>query len=281
MKSSTTADGLDWAAMLRNAKVVDLQAVRQMKEAHRALFRVEGPPEIGAFVRMFRLTSLFGFFAMEQKRFPVLNRAWADLQWILKHPEADEFSLASWLFFDLPMTEDGRTLVEVFGAEIAPENDDMRAFVEVARKSRYGIYTDAGGTRSSQRLLELVARRRATVTRGVDSDPGELFFTRVIESGGMKFMLGDTRGWPASHLESVTDMVIGRVSDSAWLTPESSPVEAYEKFMKLAGPYWFSMLYSQTDDDPVLEPVHYLSYSQGPVPDFAPHGVQAGATART
>ena len=242
MKSSTFTDGMDWAALLRNAKVVDLQAVREMMEAHRSLFRFDGPPEIGAFVRL----------------------------WILKHPEAGEFSIASWLYFDLPVTDDGRTVVEVFAAEIAPENDELRAFVDVARKSRFGIFADAGGTRSSHRLLELVTRRRVTVTRGVDHDPGELFFTRVVDWAGMKFMLGDTRGWPASHLGSVTDMILSRVEVSTWRATVSSVADAYEKFMKLGGPYWFSVLYSLGDDDPVLEPSHYLTYEHGPVPDLAP-----------
>ncbi len=51
-----------------------------MKAAHVALFQFAGPPEIGEFVRLFRLVGLFAHFAMSQKRFPILNRAWADLE---------------------------------------------------------------------------------------------------------------------------------------------------------------------------------------------------------
>ncbi|MCC6810750.1 MAG: hypothetical protein IT381_25195 [Deltaproteobacteria bacterium] len=264
---SATADGLDWAALLRNAKVVDLAAVRQMREAHRALFSFDGPPEIGAFVRLFRLTGLFAFFAMEQRRFPILNRAFADLQWVAQHPDADEFVLASWLYFDLPVTEDGRTLVEAFAAEIAPENEDMRRFVNITTKSRFGIYADTGGTRSTHRLQELLTRRRVTVTRGVDADPGELFFARIIDTGGMRFMLGNTRGWPASYVGTVTAMMMTRIAAS--VAAEEAVGEAHEKFMKLSGPYWFSVLYTASDDDLVLDPEHHLTYRDGPVPELS------------
>jgi len=272
MKSSGTLGDLDldWAALLRNTQVVNLDDVRNMQEAHRRLFRFEGPPAIAAFVRMFRLIGLFGHFAMSQKRFPVLNRAWADLQWILRNPDADEFSVASWAFLDLPVTDDGRTVAELFRAEIAPNHAEVGAFVDMTRASRYGIYVDDGGTRRSHRLRELVTGRRVTVTRGVDSEDGELFWTRIIDFGGMSFMLGDTRGWPPSQLATVTDMLIARLSAPRWMTAAASVADAYQNFMKMAGPYWLSMLYARSDHDPLLEPDHYLSYGRGTVPDLAP-----------
>ena len=270
MKAPKTPDDVNWAALLSNAKVVNLDAVRTMKEAHRRLFRVEGPPGVAAFVRLFRLVGLFGFFAMHKKRFAVLNRAWADLQWVMKNPEADEFSVNSWLFLDLPVTDDGRTLAEAFAAEVAPDDTNLRSFVKMTRASRYGVYVDDGGTRQSQRLVELVTRQRVTVVRSVDSERGELVWARVIDFGGMQFLLGNTRGWPPSHRESVTDMLLDRLEDSRWATEGASEAEAYEQFMKFAGPYWLSVLYAQSDDDPVLAPDHYLNYQRGPVPDLAP-----------
>ena len=194
MKTPTPPDDVNWAVLLRNAQVVNLDAVRTMKEAYRRLLHFEGPAPIGAFVRLFRLVHLFAFFAMDKKRFPVLNRAWADLTWVMKHPDLDEFAVNSWLILDLPVTDDGRTVAEVFAAEIAPDDTNLRAFVELTRRSRYGIYVDDGGTRQSQRLVELVTRRRLTVMRSVDSERGELIWTRIIDFGGMTFMLGDTRG---------------------------------------------------------------------------------------
>jgi hypothetical protein len=268
MTSSKKPDGINWSALLANTKVVDLKAVRDMEKAHRALFEFEGPPVIGQFVMLFRLTGLFGFFAMSEKRFPVLNRAWADLQWILDNPEADEFSVASWAFLDLPVTEDGRTVVEVFGAEIGPNHADVQKFVEVARLSRYGMYVDDGGTGRTHRLVEMFTKKRQTITRGVPADPGELFWTRIIDWGGMRFMLGDTRGFPAPNLHKVKDMIKVRLADPLWSTPGATTADAYERFMKLAGPYWFSILYSDDDDDPVLQPDHYLAYGHGPVPEL-------------
>ena len=268
MKAPRTPEDVDWSALLRNAKVVDLDALRKMKEAHRRLFTFNGPPAIASFVRLFRLVNLFGFFAMRDKRFPVLNRAWADLQWIARHPEVSEFAVAGWVLLDLPVTEEGRTVAELFVEEIAPDNADARAFAEITRKSRYGVYEDVGGTRQSHRLQELVTRRKVTVTRGVGGDPGELYWTRIIEWGGMAFMLGDTRGWPADRRRQVEEMIIDRVGLSPWMTAKTSVADAYEPFMKMTGPYWFSVLYAHSDDDPVLEPDHYLSYRSGPVPDL-------------
>ena len=92
MTSSSDIPGPDWPKLLRNTKVVDLAAVREMQAAHRALFDFQGPPEIGHFVRLYRLTCLLGFIFMQSKRFPILNRAFADLQWVQRNPAADEFS---------------------------------------------------------------------------------------------------------------------------------------------------------------------------------------------
>ena len=231
MKTPTSPDDVNWAALLRNAQVLNLEAVRTMKEAHRWLLHFEGPAPIGAFVRLFRLVHLFAFFAMDKKRFPVLNRAWADLQWVMKHPDLDEFAVNSWLILDLPVTDDGRTVAEVFAAEIAPDDTNLRAFVELTRRSRYGIYVDDGGTRQSQRLVELVTRRRLTVMRSVDSERGELIWTRIIDFGGMTFMLGDTRGWPPSHRGAVTEMLLDRLEVSRWATESASEAQAYEQFM--------------------------------------------------
>jgi hypothetical protein len=269
MPSSSTLNDPDWAALLRNSEVVDLKAIRDLQEAHRAVFEFKGPPAIAELVRMFRMTGLFAFLQMQQKRFPVLNRAWADLQWILKNPAADEFSVASWAYFDLPVTEDGRTIVQVFGADIAPKHPGVQAFVDVARNSRYGIYVDDGGTGRTHRLVELVTRRRVTVLRGVHGDSGELYWTRIIEWRGQKFMLGDTRGWTSANRDFVTELVLKHVGEEPWSSLCSTLPEAYERFMKLSGPYWLSMLYSQNEDDPVLLPLHQLAYLDGPVPDLA------------
>lgn len=224
--------------------------------------------EIGGFVRMFRMLGLFAHLAMHEKRFPILNRAWVDLQRILQNPAADEFSVASWVFLDLPVTGDGKTVADVFAAEMAQYNADASAFVQVTRNSRYGVYVDDGGTRRTHRLVELVTRKRVTVRRGINVDPGELVWTRIIDWNGVKFMLGDSRGWPPAHRDAVTDMLLKRLVVPAWLTPGSPMVDAYERFMKLAGPYWLSMLYANNEADPVLEPLHYLSYARGPVPDL-------------
>jgi len=128
---------------------------------------------------------------------------------------------------------------------------------------------DDGGTRRSHRPRELVTGRRVTVTHGVDSEDGELFWTRIVEWGGMTFMLGDTRGWPPSQRATVTDMVSARVSAPRWMAASASVMDAYQNFMKLSGPYWHSMLYARSDHDPLLEPDHYLNYGHGPVPDLA------------
>lgn len=251
---------LNWALLLRNTQVVNLAAVREMKAAHAALFRFKGPPEIGEFVRLFRLVGLFAHFAMSEGRFPILQRAWADLERFTSHPEADEFTGTNWMFLDLPVTDDHRTIAEVFAAEIAPNSAELKKFVEVVRTSRYGVYVDAGGTGSSHRLVELITRRRVTVMRGVHCGPGELFWTRIIEWRGTRFMLGNTRGWPGSRQEQVTDMLIDRLVTSPWQAPGTSNEAVYERFMKMTGPYWLSVVFLRSDDDPVLEPTHFERY---------------------
>ena len=256
----------DWSKLFRNTKVVDLAAVREMQEAHGALFDFEGPPEIGHFVRLFRIASLFGFISMQSKRFPILNRAFADLQWVQRHPAADEFSVNSYLFLDLPVTEDGRTVADVFAAEVGQGDPAATAFGAVVRASRYGLYQDVGGTGRSQRLQELLTGRRVTVMRSINGDPSEVFWTRIIEWGGARFMLGDVRSLPGSKKHAAMEMLRDRLAGSRWWSPGLSEAAVYEKFMKLACPYWFSVFYSQSEQNPILQPDHDLRYQQGPVP---------------
>jgi hypothetical protein len=85
-------------------------------------------------------------------------------------------------------------------------------------------------------------------------------------------MLGNTRGWPGRHREQVLDTLVGRIIESPWDGPGIPGDAAYEQFMRWAGPYWLSLFFIRSDDDPVLEPTHYETYREGPVPDYGPRG---------
>ncbi len=272
-RSTPPAPDLDWAALLRDVNVVDLDAVREMQAAHSALFHFEGPPGIREFVRMFRLLHFYAIVALSEKKYPVLNRAWDDLRWVMNHPEIDEFSVNSWLFLDLPVADDGRTLAEEFAATVAMGDEGAANFARITKSSHHRIYVDAGGTGPFQTLVDLITGEKVTVTRGTDAERGELIWTRVIEYGGMKFMLGNSRGWPPSQRNAVTAMLRDRLDEFEFTMELTGKTQVYEQFMKLAGPYWLSILYAQSDSDPLYAPEHFLSYEEGEVPEFVPPSV--------
>ncbi len=55
-------------------------------------------------------------------------------------------------------------------------------------------------------------------------------------------------------------MILDKLHYVVDLEDELGPVElAFEKFMKLAGPYWMSCV-AKNDDLPILMPDHYRTY---------------------
>jgi hypothetical protein len=68
---------------------------------------------------------------------------------------------------------------------------------------------------------------------------------------------GDVKTFPADARASIEDMIINKlfyVADEA-----ADPLELYPTFMKLAGPYWMSVV-ATNEALPILDPDHFRSY---------------------
>lgn len=74
-------------------------------------------------------------------------------------------------------------------------------------------------------------------------------------SAGEVFFFGDPKGFPSESKEAIEDMV----SAKRFYVDDKPTVGAYEKFMKMAGPYWMSCV-TKDDNLPILDPDHYLTY---------------------
>lgn len=216
------------------------------------------PPNIRRAYRAFRFVYFFALILIDEARFPALNHSWKDLRArFSKHPIFDDaVFIESWLFLDFPISPDGRTVLDEFADYCAATPDalnEFSPFIEAAKKSRLGLYQEKISTTRTTKYKELFTDRVLSTLRSVpDYVPGEIFLGRIIEFGGDRFLLGDPKNWPP---QALFDLVYDRLPRNA----ESTTSEQYEKFMKLAGPYWMSCV-SGSDDDEILSPDHWKSY---------------------
>jgi hypothetical protein len=215
--------------------------------------------------RAFRFLYFFGCALIHERRYPALNRCWDDLRArFAHHPVFDDgVFLESWIFIDFPLDSTGRTTLDEFSAFCAATPDaaahEIESFIASAKASRLGLHQEIVSTSGTTKYKELFTGKVTSTLRSVpDYEPGEIFLGRIIESGGDRFLFGDPKNWPPGNRESLMGMVSNHLS----VVPGRSETKKYERFMKLAGPYWMSCVCGD-DEDEVLSPIHWRSYHTG------------------
>jgi len=71
------------------------------------------------------------------------------------------------------------------------------------------------------------------------------------------FAWGDPKGFPKEKKTQIEDMVLDKMM--IYSDAKDAAEAQYEKFMKLAGPYWMSCV-TKSEAVPILAPDHYLMY---------------------
>lgn len=239
-----------------------LDQLRNVKAAHAFLTeRIEGPPGFAEYMRAYRFLLFFGIACVAENKYPALTRCWKDLERLFMSDPAfeDGVFVQSWALMDFPFGPERQTALDYFeeflkGTEAGP---GFLRFIDEARKSRLGLYQDAGRTKTVANFRELISGRTMSAFPSVDAyGKGEILLTRAIRHGEQVFLWGDPKGFPKEMKSQIENMVRDKLF---YFIEETTPEAQFEAFMKLAGPYWMSCA-TKNDAIPILEPDHYRTY---------------------
>jgi hypothetical protein len=243
-----------------------LDALRPFQEFEKALVAglesYEGrDPAITYGMQSFTKIEMFGIALMTSDAFPAVRRCHAELMRLFKNDSTfdDGVSLMSWLLFNFPTTQGGVPLAQEIVARTPHLASDIVPFVEEGLRSRLGLYEVQKDGKDECRLKELFTGKAVTLNQSLGGAArGELALGRVMTIGGRNWTFGHAPGFPASRKAIVEDMVEQKMS---MYFPDDNAT-SYETMMRLAGPYWFSIVAHDYRGD-ILHPDHYLQYYRG------------------
>jgi hypothetical protein len=255
-----------WSSMLPGRLPLSnysLEELRSAKVAHVFLTEeVKGPEGFGECLRSFRFLLFFGIACIAEDKHPPLTRCWKELeQLFMRDPALDDgVFIQSWILMDFPFGPKGETALDYFeeflgAVEQAPR---FQPFIDAARKSRLGLHQDVMRTKKVAKFRELLS---GTVTEAFPSveayGKGEILLTRMLAYKQQVFVWGDPKGFPKEKKTQIEDMVLDKLM--VYADPLDATEVQYDKFMKLAGPYWMSCV-TNNDAAPILTPDHHLTY---------------------
>ena len=255
----------EWHAMLPGRTVPSaytLDELRSAKQAHEFLTEpIPGPPGIASHIRGFRYLLFFGIACVVENKYPPLTRCWKDLDRLFMSDRTfdDVMVVQAWIMMDFPFGPQHQTAVDYFeeflkDTEVGPQ---FQEFIDETRRSRLGLYQDVMRTKHVAKFRELISGRVIEAFPSVEQyGKGEILLVRTMTAGNQVYLFGNPKGFPKEAKAQIEDMVIGKLF---YFDDKPTPIEQYEAFMKLAGPYWMSCV-TQNDAVPILEPDHYLTY---------------------
>ena len=201
-----------------------------------------------------------------RKKYPALNNCWDELYPLFGGASFDnEWFFFCWLCCDFPLNLDSqRTLIDEFadfmlaGVNLPDQDKEhYRQFHLIMKASRLGLYQEKLSTSKITKFRELFTGKVMTTIRSVpEYESGEIFLTRIISYLGDNFQIHDPRCYPAACKDQVTQMVKNKLF---YISETGNEAQDYQKFMKMAGPYWMSCTHPG-QSIPILSPDHYLSY---------------------
>jgi hypothetical protein len=121
-----------------------------------------------------------------ENKYPALTRCWKDLEKLFMSDPAfeDGVFVQSWALMDFPFGPERQTALDYFeellkGTEAGPR---VQGFINEARKSRLGLYQDAGRTKTVANFRELISPLE---DEGDDARPDQ----RIAERGARSPLL--------------------------------------------------------------------------------------------
>jgi hypothetical protein len=194
--------------------------------------------------------------------YPSVERGLSDLMSIFAADPAfdDGINIPAWLFYNFPATPRGTPMADAVLGEYPEFKDELSPFVEKALQSRLGLYEVVKSGRTHCEVKELFTRTSFRVSDGLAGvRRGTIALCRLLEFEDFRFVLGNSAQFPAERRSLLENMVSEKMS--IFMPRGMSRPDSYDGFMRIAGPYWFSIMASGDGVD-ILDPVHHQRYYQ-------------------
>lgn len=252
-----------WLKALKQTKIdidqLSLKQLKDFKDFDRYLNQdLPENPEERYIVYSFRNLTFFALSSIYDNQFLPLTKCWNELNTLFLESKIfeDEVFVQSWIFCDFPLDRT-KTLLQCFSEFTKKSGSDyFQVFSEQMKKTRFGLYQEIFTSSTIIKFRELFT---GAVIEAVNTIPeyekGEIFLTRFIEINGKTYNICDPKCWPQEYKSALEEMIAAKLFYFDGPTTQAQ----YEKFMKLAGPYWMSCV-NPDQNAPILSPDHYLSY---------------------
>lgn len=226
---------------------------------------IKGPPGYRIFYQFMHYLLFYGLCCIEEKMFPALNKCWDALAPQFLKSEYDcEWLVHCWVFCDFPLSlNKNDVLLDHFATFLLEQglpkdlNEHFCQFYSLMKSSRLGLYQEILSTSKVTKYRELFTNNVISTVRSVPYyEPGEIFLTRIISYLGNSFMIHDSKSYPTEARKTLEEMVRNKMH---FISSSKNEVENYERFMKLAGPYWMSCTHTD-QSTPILLPDEYTYY---------------------
>jgi hypothetical protein len=239
------------------------EALRQFQEFEKSLAAAldsyaDRPAPVAYGMRSYIILEMMAAAIIADGHYPAVQRCLDDLNKRFKNSSATdpEMIYMSWFYFNFPVCINGPSLAEEILNRKPGLGDSIGSFLKAGIASRLGLYEVLSNAKGMCHLRELFTDREINLDQSFGKvSRGNLVLTRPIDLLGTQSAFGDIIELPAARREMIVDMVAAKM-----LRYFGAPtdIESYETMMRLAGPYWFSVVLS--DDGEILDPDHYLSY---------------------
>lgn len=165
----------------------------------------------------------------------------------------DGLTLKTWIYFDF-LTQETKAPV---AKKVAEEVGHLKEFINFILPTYLGLYEILQNDKEATKLNECLTGQKIDLDQElIGAKKGNLIVGRVVNFGGNQIVFGDYGEFPQNTKNTLLDMLLNKIFI---FYPEiKDEKEAYYKFMKNAGPYWFSII-AQKDGE-ILDPDHYLKF---------------------
>lgn len=257
---------MNWKKILPpeiNINKLTLDDCRNFKKFYEILEKVEnvkGPKGFRIFYQHMHYLLLYAMVCIQENKFPALNKCWDKLSPLFLTDAYDcEWLVYCWIFCDFPLTKNGNeVLLDDFCAFVLQNkeitdfmHESIKQFSSTLKASRLGLYQEILSTSKVTKYRELFTNRSVSTVRSVsDYESGEIFLTRLVSFLGDTFSIHDSKSFPSQYKNTLENMVRNKLF---FISDTDDEVFDYERFMKLAGPYWMSCTHND-DSVPILDP---------------------------
>lgn len=238
-----------------NIKDLSLDDCRNFKKFHHLLesiANVRGPKGFQVFHQILHYLLFYGMACIHENKFPALNKCWNKLSPLFLTDSYDcEWLVYCWMFCDFPINQQGDdVLLDSFSAFTLedPElpnsmRESIQKFCSIMKASRLGLYQEILSTSKVTKYQELFINKPISTVRSIPYyEPGEIFLTRLVSFLGDTFAIHDSKSFPSEYKNILEDMVRDKLH---YIDETESEINDYQRFMKLAGPYWMSCTHEE------------------------------------